>query len=528
MTHSLKKKIGIASAILMASVFLSKIIGLLREMAVAYVGGAAASVDAYKTAFMIPDIFNHIAASGFLSVTFIPIFSAYLSRDRESDGWRVFNIIINTFGILLLILVTLGMIFTPQLIDIVARGKDDPAFRSLVVRMTRIILPAQLFHMTGGLFMAVQYSKERFLIPAMSPLVYNLGIILGGLGLGHFIGMEGFCWGVLAGAFLGPFLLQMWGAKRAGMAYTPCLGLNHPDFKKYIRLTIPLMFGLTMMFSMEIFLKFFGNYLAPGTVAALDYAKIIMFIPAGLFGQAVGTASFPFLARLATENRIAEMNRLLNTALRYLALVIPISIMMIVIRNELVQILLQRGRFNAADTLLTSGILVFLLPCAFAVTSYTVVVRGYYAMQNTLFPAVFVTAAVRCTLPVYWYGMQWFEAKGVALAASISIIAQVVLLYGLWSRRTGNRGSAGVYFLYLKVVCVSVPLGILMEWTRRWMLAGAGSTGDLKAMWICGVVGAGYCLLFFGIGCLVKIEEIRPILKQLTRFIRQRPIVSKS
>jgi len=517
MTHSLGKKIGIASLILITSIFLSRIIGLFREMAVAYVGGANLSVDAYKTAFMIPDIFNHIAASGFLSVTFIPIFSAYLSRDSEKNGWKIFNIILNSFGAMLLILVVIGMIFTPEFVDIVARGKDDPEFRSQVVRMTRIILPAQLFHLTGGLFMAVQYAKERFLIPALSPLIYSLGIIIGGLVLGRLIGMEGFCWGVLAGAFLGPFLLQMWGARRVGMKYSLCFGLHHPDFVQYLRLTVPLMFGLTMMFSMEIFIKYFGNYLSPGTVAALDYAKIVMLIPAGLFGQAVGIASFPFMARLAIENRITEMNRLINTALRYLALVIPISIIMIIVRNELVQILLERGKFDAADTTLTAGILVFLLPCAFAVTSYTVVVRAYYAMQNTLFPAIFVSIAVLCSLPVYWYAMQWMGAHGIALAVSISVISQVVLLYALWNRRTNNRGSYGVFHLYAKTVGISVALGILAEWFRRWAFAGSESIGFAKALGICCVVGIGYSLSFIGIAYLMNIEEVKTYIHKVTR-----------
>lgn len=521
MTHSLKKKIGIASGILIASVFLSRVIGLLREMAVAYIGGAEASVDAYKTAFMIPDIFNHIAASGFLSVTFIPIFSIYLARKRETEGWKIFNIILNTLGVLLLLLILIGMVFMPQLIDIAARGNDDPEFHRQVVRMTRIILPAQLFHMTGGLFMAVQYSKEKFLIPALSPLVYNLGIIVGGLGLGRLIGMEGFCWGVLAGAFLGPFLLQMWGAKRVGMTYRLRLGLRHPDFVHYMKLTIPLMFGLTMMFSMEIFMKFFGNYLEPGTVAALDYAKIIMLIPAGLFGQAVGTASFPFMAHLAAENRIVEMNRLINTALRYLALVIPISILMIVVRQELVRVLLQRGRFDAHDTILTAGFLVFLLPCAFAITSYTVVVRGYYAMQNTLFPAIFITIAILCSLPFYWYGMHRFGGQGVAGAVTLSAIFQVVLLYVLWNRRTGNRESGSVYRLYLKVILISALIGIVGEWFRRWMVAGGGSIGSLHSLGICAIVGAGYCLLFFSVGYLLKIDEIRDFLRRITRVLQR-------
>ncbi|MBN2317500.1 MAG: murein biosynthesis integral membrane protein MurJ [Acidobacteria bacterium] len=522
MAHSLGKKIGIASLIMMGSVFLSRVIGLLREIVVAKIGGVEAAVDAYKTAFMIPDIFNHFTASGFLAITFIPIFSEYLSRDRESDGWRIFNIILNSYGVLLLFLVAIGMVFTPEFIDIAASGNNDPEYRSQVVRMTRIIIPAQLFHMTGGLFMAVQYAKEKFLIPALSPLIYNLGIILGGLVLGRYIGMEGFCWGVLAGAFLGPFLLQMWGAGRVGMKYSLRFGLRSPDFSRYLRLTVPLMFGLTMMFSMDIFFRFFGNYLSEGTVAALDYAKIIMLIPAGLFGQAVGTASFPFMARLAVENRIMEMNRIINAALRYLALVIPISIMMIVVRHELVRILYQRGKFDADATTLTAGILVFLLPCAFAVTSYTVVVRGYYAMQNTMFPAIFLTIAVVCSLPVYWFAMQWIGAHGIALAVSVSVIFQVILLYILWNRRTGNRESRSVFYLYAKIILISIPVGILAEWFRRWAFAGSGSLGFAQAFWICCVIGGGYCLLLIIGGYLMKIEEIKMLIQ---KFLHRRSLL---
>jgi len=521
MTHSLKKKIGIASLIMMTSVFLSRIIGLLREASIAYIGGIGPQVDAYNIAFIIPDYLNHIAAGGFLTITFIPIFSAYLSCKRENEGWRIFNIILNSIGSVLLILVVAGMIFTPQFIDIVAHGEKDPSVRSLAVHMTRIILPAQLFFFAGGLFMAVQYAKENFLIPALSPLIYNLGIIAGGLVLGPSLGMEGFCWGVLAGAFLGNFLLQMWGASRVGIKYDFCYGLKHPDFHKYIRLTLPLMLGFTMIFSMEFLIKFFGAFLPEGNIAALNFSKTIMLIPVGLFGQAVGVASFPFMARLAAENRKSEMNTLLNTALRYLSLVIPFSIMLIVMRYDLVRLLYERGKFNPEATILTSTILVFILPGAFALSVYTVVVRGYYAVQNTLFPAIFGTIAVLCSLPVYWYGMQWFGAQGIALAVTLSVSLQVLLLYILWNRRTHNSNSRGVYVLYLKVILISIPTGILAEWIRRRFLAGTGDIGLLKALWSCCTIGGGYCLLFFGCAFLMKIEEIKPIIHRLTRIFHK-------
>ena len=216
MTVSIYKKVGIAAVIMMASVFLSRLFGLFRLMTIAYVGGRNGDVDAYQAAFVIPEILNHIVASGFLSITFIPIFSRYLSQHQEAQGWEVFSIILTCFGSLLLLFIILAHVLAPDLVALLARGRPDPVFREHVVRMTRIIMPAQFFFFAGGLFMAVQFAKEKFLIPALAPLIYNLGIIAGGFGLGTRVGMEGFSWGVLAGAFCGNFVLQWWGGAASG------------------------------------------------------------------------------------------------------------------------------------------------------------------------------------------------------------------------------------------------------------------------------------------------------------------------
>ena len=229
MSASIYKKVGIAAVIMMASVFLSRLFGLFRLMTIAYVGGRSGDVDAYQVAFVIPEILNHIVASGFLSITFIPIFSRYLSKNQEAQGWQVFSIILTCFGSLLLIFIVIAHVFAPDLVALLARGRPDPVFRENVVRMTRIVMPAQFFFFVGGLFMAVQFAKEKFLIPALAPLIYNLGIIAGGLLLGPQFGVEGFSWGVLAGAFIGNFALQWWGARRVGLKFIAVFNFRHPD-----------------------------------------------------------------------------------------------------------------------------------------------------------------------------------------------------------------------------------------------------------------------------------------------------------
>ena len=215
--------------------------GLIREMVIAGVAGADTAVDAYRVAFVVPEILNHILASGFLSVTFIPIFSGYLAEKRDDEGWHVFSLILTVFGAFLLVLVLVAEIFAPSLIGLLAPGRTDPVFLAMAVRMTRIILPAQVFFFAGGLLMAVQFAREQFFIPALAPLVYNLGIILGGVLLAAFCGMEGFAWGVLGGSLVGNFAIQIWGARRIGMRFAPVWQWRHPDLWRYLRLTLPLM-----------------------------------------------------------------------------------------------------------------------------------------------------------------------------------------------------------------------------------------------------------------------------------------------
>ncbi|SMC69243.1 putative peptidoglycan lipid II flippase [Desulfocicer vacuolatum DSM 3385] len=514
------KKIGVASFIMMASVFASRIIGLFREMTIAYAGGAGGGVDAYQVAFIIPEILNHVVASGFLSVTFIPIFSGYLAQKDEKGGWEILSIILNTFGALLLLFLIMAFCFAPQLVSLLAPGLTDPVLFAKAVRMTRIIMPAQLCFFSGGLFMAVQFTREQFMIPALAPLIYNLGIILGGLLLGPTLGMEGFAWGVLLGAFAGNFLLQYIGAKKCGMKLSAFISLTHPDFIKYLLLTLPLMVGLTMTFSTEILLKYFGSFLEEGSIAALNYALRVMFILVGLFGQAVGVASYPFMAKLAAQGNMDELNQLLNTTLKFLILVIPVSVLVMVLRQEIVFLLFQRGQFDATATELTSRVLPFLMAGTVAFAAQTVVVRGYYAMQNTWFPAIVGSAAVVISLPIFYGLMHVMGARGIALALTLGAIFQTGLLFALWNRKSNNREGGSVYLFFIKIGLISMAIGWLLLNLSRPLTHIFNVATVPGALAMCMATTAVFTGLFVGSGVLLKIEEIQLFTKKIMARVK--------
>ncbi len=518
MNKTIFKKIGVASFIMMASVFASRVIGVFREMAIAGFGGIESGVDAYQIAFIIPEILNHIVASGFLSVTFIPIFSHYLASGRKTEGYRIFSIIINSFGLLLLCFITAALIWTEELVHVFAPGIDDPATFALAVKMTRIIIPAQFFFFCGGLFMAVQFAEEKFFIPALAPLIYNISIICGGLILGPFIGMEGFAWGVLAGAFIGNFAIQIAGARKTGITYHLMISFSHPDLIKYVKLTLPLMIGLTMTFSTEIILKFFGSYLDEGRIAAMNYALRVMFILVGLFGQAVGVASYPFMAKLAQQGNIAQLNTLLNKTLKFIFLVIPVSTLFMVLSHEIITLLFQRGQFNYQATVVTAGILPYFMAGAFAFSAQNLVSRGFYATQNTLFPAFFTTVSVILTLPAIYFLMIISGAKGVAAGLSLSVVIQAFILFECWSKKSRNVDRKEVYLFFIKMIPVSISIGFFLFMTKSGLENIFNPSHFSGALTIASIVGIEFLALFYLTGHLLKIEEILTLYKNIFKL----------
>jgi putative peptidoglycan lipid II flippase len=215
------------------------------------------------------------------------------------------------------------------------------------------------------------------------------------------------------------------------------------------------------------------------------------------------------------------MNRLLNDTLRYLALVVPFSVLIIVLRQETVVILFQRGRFDAAATALTSQVLLFLMIGAFAFTAQTIVVRGYYAIQNTFFPAIYGTAAVLLSIPVYMVGMLKMGAGGIALAISFSAIFQVALLYVLWNKKSGNMDSIRVYRFYLRMILLSIPLGLFLEFFKRTILSGFDSTtfgGSLTVSMLTAMV---FVVILMSAGYVLGIEEIKELSNRILEKIKK-------
>jgi putative peptidoglycan lipid II flippase len=511
MSESSSRQMGRAAALMMSSVFLSRILGYARDAVIAYQHGATPETDAYFAAFTIPDFLNYLLAGGALSITFIPIFSRYLAEGKEEEGFRSFSTIATVMGTAMIFFIVLGLFLAGRVVPFIVPG-FSPAQASVAARLTRIVLPAQIFFYLGGLLMAIQYARKQFLLPALAPLIYNAGIIAGGLLAGREHGMEGFAWGVVGGAFVGNFALQLYGAQRGTFLYRPRIDLSDPGLREFIRLSIPIMLGFSLVVVDEWTTRVFGSFLLVGAITWLNNARRLMMVPVGIFGQASGVASYPFLSELVARGKKEEMWDTLSLTLRWVFLVSAgVAAIVCVLSREAILLVYQRGAFHIDDTLHTASAL-----SAFAIgipfwCAQAIVSRGFFAMKDTWTPTLVGTGSWVVALPAYYLLQQSYGVFGLALASTVGILVYAGALYGILMHRTVRRKGIPELAEYGKMALAAILAG----GAGRYGLSAAARFLSWETVWgslarfMAGaaLIGTAYFLIAF----LVKSRTVRMI-----------------
>ncbi len=424
--------------------------GLLREQIIGRTLGASREADLYFASFTLPDFLNYLLAAGALSIVFIPIFVEYLERDDRDGGWRALSVIANFILVAGGAGIALLVIFARPLAALVAPGFTGPGEVDTLVRLIRIILPAQIFLVIGGLLSAALQAQDRHFLPAMAPLVYSAGIIGGGLIGAQYPGMraDGFAWGVLAGSALGPFALPLYGCIKTRMRWHPILSFRNEDLRRYLWLSFPIMIGFSIVVVDEWIIKNQASYLAPGVLSYLQYGRTLMKVPIGVFGMAAGVAAYPTMSRMVATGRVTEAYGLLCSAVRLMLFVtFAAQVCLTLAGFETAYLIwgLFSNRFSLADAQATGTVLAFLCLGLGGWAAQTVISRGFYALGSTWLPTIIGTLVAILALPLYVVSRQQWGAIGLAIASSIAILIYVLLLgwlqYHRFEREAAIRGT---------------------------------------------------------------------------------------
>lgn len=416
-----------ATLLLMGTVMLSRVIGYIREAYIAYAFGAGPQTDAYVAAFTLPDWLNYVVAGGAASITFISIYTRFLAEKRDADAKQTFSVIITVMTVVMAAGTIITEILTPQFVHWMFRG-FSPAQVELCVHLTRILLPAQIFFYVGGVVSAVLLSHRLFLFPALGPLIYNVFIILGGMIGGHHFGIAALAYGALVGSVAGPFLFSVIGAARIGTGYTPSFDITNPAFREWVRLSVPLMLGVSLVTADDWILRHYASS-GVGDIARLNYAKRLFAVPIAVLGQATGQASLPFFARLFNEKRFPEFATTVNDSVyRVSAASFLATGWMMAAALPLIDLVYRRGRFLVSDTQ-TTAIYFFWFSLSLALWSAQgLYARAFYAGGDTWTPMAAVSVITLASLPIYSLLFRHFGVVGLAFASDLGIGANLLAL----------------------------------------------------------------------------------------------------
>lgn len=423
-----------ATFLLMTTILASRLIGYLREMYIAYAFGAGSQVDAYVAAFTLPDWLNYMVAGGTASITFIAIYTRFVAENREHEAQKTFSVIITVMTTVLVIGIGFAEIFTTPFVHWMFHG-FKPEQVELCVFLTRILLPAQIFFYVGGIVSAVLLSKRLFLFPAFGPVLYNVFIIAAGVAFGRRLGIASLAYGAVAGGFVGPFLINAVGAARVGTGYWPSFDIKNKAFREWVRMSIPLMLGVSLVTADDWILRYFASS-GIGDIARLNYAKRLFAVPIAVLGQATGQASLPFFAKLFGEKRTKEFSANVSTSVyRVSAMSFLVSGWMMAAALPIIDLVYRRGRFGFGDAQ-TTAVYFFWFSISLAFWSaQALYARAFYATTDTLTPMIAASALTIASLPVYAALFHTFSVVGLAIASDLGIIANTLALAFLLHRR---------------------------------------------------------------------------------------------
>lgn len=472
-----------ASLLLMASALLSGVLGLLRNKLIAQIFGAGPAVDAYNAAFELPDVIYYLLIGGVASTTFVKLLSTYESNGTLEEGDRALSNILNVVGVGLLLAIVAGEFLAPLYVHYKFHDfNGSQATAAMCVRMTRILLPNQLLLLAGGVFGSRLLLRKIFIYQAMQPLLYNGGIILGALLFGRWLGIYSLAVGAAGGALFGFFLINLVGARRIGMRWTPTFNLRHPTLREWTRLSLPLILGQSIVTLDPIIRSYFAANITGG-ISLMKYSRDLFAAPMGIVGPAAGLASLPFFASLWSDGNVAKFSSAVNRSVsRLLAVSLLLTGWMIALAGPIINVALSGGRFRGHDA--NGAVQLFILFCLSLVfwTSQNLYARAFYGAGNTLTPMLSGTVVTVLSLPVYALLFHHYGIPGLVVASDIAIAAHMVALAVLLHRKRMVSLAELEWLEMGKALLAAVASGLAIFVTERVLPLGATHAANLLRM----------------------------------------------
>jgi putative peptidoglycan lipid II flippase len=503
-----QRQIARAATTVMAAFVLSNLVGLVRQILIAQTFGTSRTLDAFTVAQQFPTLLFNLVAGGALASAFVPTFTSFLTRDDRAEAWRLASGVVNLVFIALVALSGLAFALAPLIIQLTGPGLA-PAEQTLAVQLLHILLLSPLIFGVSGLLMGILNAHQHFLLPALAPTFYWLGMIFGLLVWVPGMGIHGLAWGTVLGAGL-HLAIQLPGLRGLGARYWPDFGVRNSSVREVMRLMGPRLIGVAAV-QINFLVNFMLATFLAGGASALDAASRVFTMPQVIIAQGIAIAALPTFSAMIARGERAEMRASLADTLRViLFLSLPATVGLILLRAPVIALLFQRQSFNAHSTELVAWALMFY---AFGLVSHSVVEivsRAFYALHDTATPVVIGTAAMGLNLALSFLftalfkAWGWWPHGGLALANTVATTLEMIGLGWVMRRRLSGLDFARAWPGLWRALIASMLMGVAL-W--GWM-----ALTNAQSVWVVGAGGVALgALVFWGAAYALGSGEARTL-----------------
>ncbi len=512
-----------AAGMLTIMMTISRVLGFVRDISVSGMFGISWQADAYTAAFIVPDLIYFALVGGGLSSAFIPVFSSYLATEKEEDGYVMASTILNIVAIVSMVLIAIGMVFTPQMVDLLTDFRHEEAEQTtaLTILLTRIMFAQSFFMCLAGISQGILQCYKEFTIPALGAVVYNIAIIVIGLLLAQKIGIMGFTIGVVAGAALN-LLMQIRAMRQYRFSYRLTLNLHHPGVKKFFLLFMPVVLGLSMNEINLVVSQYLASSLGEGVMYALKQAQRIMMLPVGIFAAAIGLSVFPTMTGHVARGEMEAYKQNLTMGLRTIIFItLPASVGLMALSHPVVRAMYQQGAVTYAQVELVSAILVFYCIGIVGYGAQQILNRGFYAVQDTKSPVLINIFVLLFNIVLSIALVEPLEYRGLALAYSLTGLLSMAVLGIFLRRKIGPYGGSVLVKSALQSVVASAVMGVAVYYTAAGLEQVLDVTNKLmQVVQVAAGIGVGV-VVYAVMAIVMRMEEARMVLGVVKRKLRR-------
>ena len=514
-----------SAALVSLATSLSRLGGLAREQLFAALLGAGMTSDAFVVAFRIPNLLRDLLAEGALSTAFVPTFTQHLLREGKPAAHALANLVLTTLFVVTCLVVIVGWIFAAPIVQSIAPGfAATPGKIELTTTLTRILLPFLPMVALAAVLMGMSNAEQRFFVPALAPALFNVAAIAVALALlagdfGDHPTVLAWTGAVLLGGFL-QMAVQIPSLVRHGWRYEPRFRprFDDPGLRRILRLMGPAVLGLSAT-QVNIFVNnILASQLVEGSASWLNYAFRLMQLPIGVFGVAVATVSLTSLSRHAAALDMNAFRATLADALRLIAfLTVPATAGLVALRQPIIELLYEHGRFSASDTAATAAVLSMYAVGLYAYAAVKVMAPAFYALQNARIPLAASACAVACNIAASLLLYRRLGAAGLALGTSVGAVVNLTILYTSFVRRRGTLGELVLLGQLGRVVLAALVMAIVCHWLASELntrVPGNSIAADCVVTLVPIAIGAP---IYFGLATLLRLPEARLFKQRLLR-----------